>query len=66
MYLPETVRIAHKTGTLAGVCNDAGIMWIPTPWTFVVLADGQEDLPKAGTAIGRFAEDLRKVIQPGE
>jgi len=42
-YLPEGITIAHKTGTLAGVEHDAGILYLPGgPYIISVLTG---DLP---------------------
>ncbi len=40
-YLPAEVRIAHKTGSLASVRNDIGIVWGPRP---VIVAAFTRDL----------------------
>jgi len=42
-YLPHDVAIAHKTGWLDGIRNDAGIVWGPRP---VVVAGLTGDLPR--------------------
>ena len=42
-YLPHDVVVAHKTGWLDGIRNDAGIVWGQRP---VVVAGFTEDLPR--------------------
>lgn len=42
-YLPHDVAIAHKSGWLDGIRNDAGIVWGPRP---VVVAGFTCDLPR--------------------
>jgi len=54
--LPRGVKVAHKTGNLPGVVNDAGIIFGPrTDVTLIVLNDGADYEP--GTAgIGRIGQ----------
>ncbi|WP_312203602.1 serine hydrolase [Anaerospora hongkongensis] len=39
-YLPEEIKIAHKTGTLPGVEHDGGILFLSAPYIICVLTDG--------------------------
>jgi beta-lactamase class A len=41
--LPDDVIVAHKTGTLAGVVNDIGIVSGAHPFAIAFLSDGQAD-----------------------
>lgn len=51
--LPETVRVAHKTGSITGVSHDSGIVFLPDGSKYVVVILSK-DLPenKIGTETG--------------
>ena len=43
-YLPESLSLAHKTGTLDGVEHDGGILYLPTgPYIVCIFADGLQN-----------------------
>ena len=43
-YLPESVSLAHKTGTLDGVEHDGGILYLPAgPYIVCIFADGLQN-----------------------
>ena len=55
--LPEGVTVAHKTGELGGVRNDAGIVYAPGgPYVIAVLANGasEDDLVETSAQISRM------------
>lgn len=57
--LPETSRLAHKTGSLDGIFHDAGILTGPTgACVYCVLTAEQDDVPAARGAIARILRDL--------
>ncbi len=61
--LPETARVAHKTGTLNGVVNDAGIISDgPINFTVVFLCDGQNDMTATTSDIAVCAKQLYDVF----
>jgi beta-lactamase class A len=59
LLLPDDLVVAHKTGTLAGVANDAGILYgRDVDLAIVVLTDGQPHPPRTNLAIGELARDV--------
>jgi beta-lactamase class A len=59
LLLPDELVVAHKTGTLAGVANDAGILYgAHVDLIIAVLTDGQADPPRTNLAIGELARDV--------
>jgi hypothetical protein len=65
LRLPDdgTVRVAHKTGSLAGVVNDAGIVeGCGVAMAVAVLCDGQRDAAVTGTEIGDCVESCWEAI----
>jgi beta-lactamase class A len=59
LLLPDDLVVAHKTGTLAGVANDAGILFgREVDLVIAVLTDGQPDPPASNLAIGALARDV--------
>ncbi len=54
--LPEGVKIANKPGELAGVRNDAGIIFVPNrPFAIAVMTTYDHDERAAGETISRIA-----------
>ena len=61
--LPESVKIANKPGTLAGVRNDAGIVFVPErPFVLVVMTTYDNDEHQAEEAISRIARDAYRMF----
>lgn len=59
LLLPDELVVAHKTGTLAGVVNDAGILYgRDVDLVIAVLTDGQPDPPRTNLAIGELTRDV--------
>lgn len=57
--LPETARLAHKTGALDGIFHDAGILTGPSgACVYCVLTADQPDVPAARFAIARLLREL--------
>jgi beta-lactamase class A len=57
-FLPDGVRLAHKTGTLGGTVNDVGVMYLPGGRGRVlvsVLTKGMKDRARAEKAIAQVA-----------
>ena len=53
LRLPPDVRVAHKSGSLPHVANDAGVIFGETTDLAVVfLCDGEPDTARTGVAIG--------------
>ena len=56
--LPETVEVAHKTGTIGGTVDDVGIIYLPHGRGHIVLSvlsRSSEDRDKAERAIANIA-----------
>ena len=61
--LPDEAIIAHKTGTLAGVVNDTGVISIgDTRFALSFLTDGQKDGGTTEDAIARCAAEVFKIV----
>ena len=59
LLLPDDLVVAHKTGTLAAVVNDVGILYgRHVDLAIAVLTDGQPDPPRTNLAIGELARDV--------
>ncbi|HMM42291.1 MAG TPA: class A beta-lactamase-related serine hydrolase [Thermomicrobiales bacterium] len=57
--LPENTDVAHKTGSLKGVRNDAGIVYAPSgPYTVAIFSKRLSDEKAGVQAIG----DLSKIV----
>ena len=58
-HLPDGLRIANKTGSLAGVVNDVGVIWDErVAVSVVVLCDGEDDGARAAVQIADLAAGL--------
>jgi beta-lactamase class A len=53
--LPEGTRVAHKTGTLAYVRGDAGIILSQNPLIMSIFVENFESLDQADEIIGKIA-----------
>ncbi|MDP3737430.1 MAG: serine hydrolase [Hyphomonadaceae bacterium] len=61
--LPDEAVIAHKTGTLAGVINDAGVIRIgDTRFALTFLTDGQKDPAHTEDAIATCAAEVFRIV----
>ena len=60
--LPEGTRVAHKTGTLRGRTNDAGIVQTPTgPVVVTLFQEGERDERLASAALAEVALAVYEV-----
>jgi beta-lactamase class A len=61
--LPRGLYVAHKTGSLPGVRNDAGVIWgHGMRAVLVVLTDGARDQDLAEETIGKLARALYDAL----
>lgn len=61
--LPENLKIANKPGSLAGVRNDAGILFVPErPFVLVVMTTYDNDERKAEEVISKIARDAYRMF----
>jgi beta-lactamase class A len=61
--LPDDVVVAHKTGSLAGVVNDCGIVsWGGKAFTLAVLTDEQDDPIATSRDIAELSLGLCQVL----
>src|SRR5207237_8866069 len=51
-YLPARTRVAHKTGSLEKVRNDAAVIWADRPVIAVGLVNGVPDIRPARSLLG--------------
>jgi len=63
--LPLDVRIAHKTGELANLRNDAGIVFAPSgTYVLVVLVENAPSQPDARSAIVDVSHAVYAALEP--
>lgn len=60
-YLPKSVRTANKTGTLAYVRGDSGIIFGENPVIVTIFAVDYADLNTAGEQIGELARLIHEI-----
>ncbi|MFD0279237.1 serine hydrolase [Kitasatospora sp. NPDC127111] len=61
--LDDDVPVRHKTGSLRGVVNDAGIVLLPgVPIAMVFLTDRQSDNVRTAQEIGEVSERIVRII----
>ncbi len=59
---PPGVRVAHKTGELDGILNDAGIVYAPRgTFILVLLSDQVQDKESAKKVWAKLSQDLLEV-----
>ncbi len=57
--LPASVRVAHKTGSLRGIRNDAGIVYGPSgPYAIALFARELEDASMASRALADLSRQI--------
>lgn len=63
-YLPENVKVAHKTGSITGVNHDSGIVFLPDgrAYVCVVMASGLQDTEKGVEVLARISEIMYEHI----
>jgi beta-lactamase class A len=66
--LPNTVKVAHKTGSITGVQHDSGIVIMPDgrKYVLVILSDQLKDVPaaiKAMAGVSKMVYDY--MLQKG-
>jgi len=59
--LPETVKVAHKTGSITGVQHDSGIVFLPDGRKYVLVLLSRFDPPDQKKVINAMAE-VSKLI----
>ncbi len=61
--LPPAARVAHKTGNIATVHHDAGIVYLEDrkPYALVVLTQFQSESPR-GTAVAEVSRDVYECL----
>ena len=64
LYLPPKVTTAHKTGTLPGVVNDAGLIYLPNDkvCAVAVLSKQGADRALGSAAIGRIGLAIYEAL----
>ena len=59
-YLPERVKVAHKTGSITGVHHDSGIVFLPDgrKYVLVLLSKNLPDFDKGTELLARVSEKI--------
>ncbi|WP_329496026.1 serine hydrolase [Kitasatospora herbaricolor] len=64
--LDDDVQVWHKTGSLRGVINDAGVVLHPAvPIVLIFLTDGQADNVRTAQEIGEVSERIVRTVAAG-
>ncbi|MEM7461027.1 MAG: serine hydrolase, partial [Pseudomonadota bacterium] len=62
-FLLDDARIAHKTGTLAGLVHDVAIVTSPAAdYYLLVLADGLHDTATFASDVATVSEEIYKLM----
>jgi len=61
--LPQAARVAHKTGNIATVHHDAGIVYLEDrkPYVLVILTQFHQETPR-GTAVADISRDIYECL----
>jgi len=61
--LPQAARVAHKTGNIATVHHDAGIVYLDNrkPYVLVILTQFSSETPR-GTAVADISRDIYECL----
>ena len=61
--LPQAARVAHKTGNIATVHHDAGIVYLENrkPYVLVILTQFHHETPR-GTAVAEVSRDIYECL----
>lgn len=59
-YLPDTVKVAHKTGSITGVHHDAAIVYPPNgkDYVLVLLSKNLKDFDKGTDKLAKISESI--------
>jgi len=59
-YLPETVEVAHKTGSITGVHHDAAIVYLPDgrQYVLVLLSKNLKDFDKGTDQLAQISKTI--------
>lgn len=59
-YLPETIEVAHKTGSITGVHHDAGIVYLPDGnyYILVLLSKNLSDFDKGTDQLAKISKSI--------
>lgn len=68
-YLPKTVEVAHKTGSITGVHHDAGIVYLPSgqSYVLVLLSKNLADFDRGTVQLAGISKvfyDYRTTTEP--
>ena len=63
-YLPEDVKVAHKTGSITGVHHDAGIIYLPDgkSYVLVLLSKNLEDFDKGTEQLAGISKTVYEYM----
>lgn len=62
--LPAGIRVAHKTGEIAGIHHDAAIVFAPRPYVLVVLVHGIADPKVSAQLIEGISRAIYAAVEP--
>ena len=60
--LPDSVRVAHKTGTLESIANDAGVVLADRPYILVLLTDREPDPLETSRDMAKLSMAVFEVL----
>jgi beta-lactamase class A len=64
MYLPKTVTVAHKTGSITGIAHDSGIVYLPDgkKYVLVLLSKGLKDDKQGKETMARISKMIYAYV----
>lgn len=64
LYLPENVRVAHKTGSITGIHHDAAIVYLPDgrAYVLVLLSKELKDFDKGTEQLAKISETVYDYV----
>lgn len=63
-YLPEEIKVAHKTGSISGVRHDSGILLLPDgrSYVLVILSQNLKNSDQGEEVIAAISKDIYEFI----
>lgn len=64
LYLPDTIEVAHKTGTITGVHHDAAIVYLPNgdSYVLVLMSKNLADFDKGTTQLAEISKSIYEYM----
>lgn len=63
LFLPSSIRLAHKTGELKGAEHDGGIVYARRPYALTILSDQLPDAEQGKLVIAKLSRTIYDILQ---